>query len=518
MEEITFKQDIIDKEILRAKLLGSLLSFTKTMFKCLTSRDFIVSQPLDRESHQITICKLLTKIQNLEILRSTINVQPGSGKSTLLSMFTAWSLAKYPDSNFLYITRSHELATSHTHFIKRIMELPIYKYLFDVEIMQDSRAKDSFKTLQGGGVKGFGSGGAITGQDAGLPFLNRFSGAIIIDDIHKPDEVHSDNLRNKVINNYFETIKTRCRGINVPIINISQRLHEDDFTGFILSGKDTDVWHTTILKSLDENNNALYPEVIGTKELLLLKEKSPYVFASQYQQDPIDSNNSIFKKEWFVLLEKEPEFICTFILCDTAETDKSYNDPTVFSFFGVYFIEEFGVKTNKIGVHVINCVEIRVEPKDLIPNFIEFYQQCLNHKTLPHFLGIEKKSTGVTLISNLSEVRTLVIKEIERNRSSGSKTTRFLKSQYYVASKLISLTKNEPYSYLVINHMCKITANNSHKHDDICDTVSDAIDIVLVNQNFYKQYVKEDNNILKSFNSSMNNKLKLGKKRNERII
>ncbi len=71
-----------------------------------------------------------------------------------------------------------------------------------------------------------------------LPGLERFSGAVIIDDAHKPDEVHSDTIRQSVIDNYRETIQQRCRGINVPIIFIGQRLHEDDLAAYLINAKD----------------------------------------------------------------------------------------------------------------------------------------------------------------------------------------------------------------------------------------------------------------------------------------
>src|SRR5690606_18544654 len=147
----------------------------------------------------------------------------------------------------------------------------------------------------GGSIKAFGAAGAITGQDAGLPNLDRFSGALIIDDAHKPDEVHSDTIREKVIQNYKETIVQRRRGVNVPMIFIGQRLHEQDLPAFLMSGDDEFIWDKCILKAIDDAGNALFPE-INTKEYLLEKQlKSPYVYASQFQQDPIPAGGALFK-------------------------------------------------------------------------------------------------------------------------------------------------------------------------------------------------------------------------------
>jgi predicted phage terminase large subunit-like protein len=474
-----------EKEEMASRLRGSLLEFTRYFFQHITGREFIVSNPIGRESHHITVCRTLTKVRRLESLREIINVPPGCGKSTFLCMFVAWCWSEYPDCNFLYISYGHELASKHTAFIKSIVSSRMYGYLFGVFLDPNSRAKDSFKTTKGGSIKAFGSSGAITGQDAGLPGLDRMSGAVLLDDAHKPDEAHSDTIRESVIRNYDETIRQRPRGINVPIVSVGQCVHEADLTAYFMSGKDVDIWNRTVLKGLDEAGNALYPEMMPKQKLLALQEKSPYVFAAQYQQDPLPAGGGLFKPEWFVMLDEEPTIISTFITADTSETDKSWNDATVFSMFGVYEIETFGKKTGELGIHWIDCVEIRIEPKDLKEAFIDFYANCTLHKCPPMMAAIERKSTGVTLVNVLRDMRGLTIREIERTKASGSKTQRFLEIQPYIASKRVSFTSNSKHSEMCINHMAKITANNTHRFDDIADTLSDGIRIALIEKTLY---------------------------------
>lgn len=460
----------IEKEELASELKGSLLRFTQFFYPLLTSRDFIVSNPHGRESHHVTLCRALTQAARLQIpdQRLMINISPGAGKSTMLAMWVAWCLAQYPFSRFLYISYSKVLAAKHTDTIKRIVQLPHYKYLFNVQIRHDSKAKDSWQTTAGGAVSAFGSSGAITGQDAGLPGLPHFSGAAIMDDMHKPDEVFSDTIRAGVIDNYKDTIQQRMRGINVPIIFIGQRLHEDDLAAYLLSGKDGYKWLPVIIKSIDAAGNAMYPEAQPLSMLKIKQERDPYVFASQYQQDPIPAGGALFKPEWFEILDEEPTMLLTFITADTAETNKSWNDATVFSFFGVYEIEIFGKKTGELGLHWLDCQELRIEPKDLKGAFIEFWQGCMTHPKPPLMAAIEKKSTGVTLVSVLQEMRGLQIRQIERTRASGSKTQRFLEIQPYVASKRVSFTDGARHAKMCLDHMSKITANNSHRHDDVC--------------------------------------------------
>lgn len=472
----------LPREQLAATLKGSLLEFTKTFYPLLTGREFITSLPLSREPHVITICRALTRAARLETTKLVINCPPGHGKSLLLCMWIAWTMAKYPDSKFLYISYSKSLSAKHTETIKRIMQLSHYGWLFDVKIRHDARGKEYFQTTAGGAVAAFGSTGSITGTDAGLPGLDRFSGAVIIDDAHKPDEASSETIRESVVSNYRETIQQRARGINVPTIFIGQRLHEADLAAYLLSGEDGHHWDRVILKSIDDAGNALYPEAFPLEMLRIRQERDIYVFASQHQQDPQPSGGALFKPDWFVLLDDEPHILATFITADTAETSKSYNDATVFSFWGLYEIETMGRKTGELGLHWLDCVELRVEPKDLRDEFLAFWQLCGRHPKPPMLAAIEKKSTGVTLVSVLQELRGMQIRDIQRTAASGSKTQRFLEIQPYVASKRISLPANGRHTKMCIEHMSRITANESHRFDDVADTASDAIKLALIDK------------------------------------
>ena len=494
----------------KARLLGSLLLFIQTFYKILTGRDFIVTQPVNRESHQIIICRELTKMFHLETANIVINVPPGHGKSTMLIYFIAWAMAHYPDSQHLYISYSKELAARHTFTIKQIMMLPYYRKLFGIEIRRDSSAKADFTTTQGGCVAAFGSEGAITGRDGGLPGMNRYSGCVVIDDPHKPDEVHSDTIRQRVIDNYNQTIKERRRSPNVPFCCMGQRLREEDLYEYLLNGNDGYYWNRVILKALDDAGNALNP-MVRTKEMLL-KEKqfNPYVFSAQHQQEPQPAGGGIFKEEWFTLLDDDPEILSTFITVDSAETKEEWNDATVFSFWGIYKIKQFNVDTELYGLHWINCVELRIEPKDLQNEFLQFYADCMRYHVKPLIAAIEKKSTGVTLCSILKEIQGLQIIEIKRTVDElidkkdsryVNKIARFLSIQQYIASKYVSFPKYSKHSEMCIKHMGKITANDTHAHDDIADTCYDAIKLALIDKIALSyKYNNEQDEIFDAFN------------------
>lgn len=471
--------DELAMDHMKAEYWGSLLLFTQVFYKLRSGHEFKLSEPICREPHVITLCRALTEVLEGKTKRLIINIPPRYGKSELVIHFIAWALSRYPDSQFLYISYAHMLAKKQTQTIRQIVNLPAYKKLFGIKLSDSSSAKDNFETLQGGCVYAAGAGGAITGRGAGLQHVDRFGGAVVIDDIHKPDDVSSDVMREGVVDWYYNTLQSRVNSSHTPIIFIGQRVHEQDLVATL---RETGDWTTVVLPALDVAGNALNPSQHDKPALLKLKKESPYVFAAQYQQDPQPAGGGIFKPEWFYLLDEEPACLATFITVDTAETDKTYNDATVFSFWGLYHICDQGLETDQLGLHWIDCVELHIEPKDLEGELKQFYTQTHQYRIKPQLIAIEKKSTGVTLLSLIKNWRGIEIRPIERTTQSGSKITRFLEIQPIIASQRVSLPRNGKHTSFCLNHCKKITVNNTHRYDDIADTLYDAIKLGLIDQ------------------------------------
>jgi predicted phage terminase large subunit-like protein len=483
---------------LRTDLLSDFFLFNRFIFKERTGRDFIVSNPPSNESHVKEICDCLEDVFFGRITHLLINCPPGWSKSELIKNFICWGKAWYPISNEIYISYSHELASAHTHTIKQTMQLPIYKKLFNIEINRDSSAKDFFKNSAGGATAAFGSSGPVTGRDAGLPGLDHYSGGVFIDDIHKPDEVHSSIIRKKIKRNFLETIEPRCRGHNIPIVMIGQRLHQDDLFNYLMNGEDGNNWIKVTITAIDCAGNARYPEIMPLEKIMKIKKYQPYVFASQYQQDPIPAGGGLYKEEYFTLLDEIPDILATFITADTAETDKEWNDKTVFSFWGLYKIKYKSIAFPDLyALHWLDCLQLQIEPKDLESEFLDFWSSCMTFKVKPQCAIIEKKSTGVTLVSVLKNVQGLKVIGIDRTIKSGSKTQRFIDMQKYIAAKQVSLPQNGKHTKMCIDHMTDITANDTHKFDDIADTCYDAVNAAFINKTItYQLSQKVDYNEL----------------------
>lgn len=496
------------------RLHRSLLAFIQDFYYLRTGRRFDLSDPIGRESHYLTICRALVKVMKGETNRLIINVPPRYGKTEILIHFVAWALSQYSDSNFLYVSYSLGLAKKQTKTIRQIVAMSEYRDIFDVQLSHETTAQGNFETSTNGSVYAAGADGEITGRGAGIKGSDRFGGCIVIDDIHKPSEVNSDTIRKSINDWYFNTLQSRLNDpVKTPIIFICQRLHEDDLVNNLIKTGD---WETIVIPALDSAGNALHPQMHDVAALKKMQETMPYVFSSQYQQDPMPAGGGIFKPEWFYEMDEEPDIVCTFITADTAETAKDYNDPTVFSFWGLYKVKHGDIDTDMLALHWIDCLEIRVEPKDLEKEFMTFYGGCMRYRVKPRIVAIEKKSTGVTLSSVLKNVRGLQVIDVERTKASGNKTTRFLEIQPIVAGRQVSIPKEGKHTVFVLEHMRKITANDSHRHDDIADTLYDAIKLGIMENvimTFTPARVQEDERVARGIMGTFQKVLELRSKR-----
>jgi predicted phage terminase large subunit-like protein len=480
---------------IRAKLQSDLTAFTAVFFKRLTGRGYIIPNPEEMESHVKQICDALTDVHEGRCKRLMIHVPPRAGKSNLVIFFIAWAMSISSKCNFIYASYGYDLVVKHTSLIREIMQLPDYKQLFGIELSRDTNSKDYFRTRDGGEVMGAGTGGAILGNGAGVRGCkNYFSGALIIDDAQNPDKIFISKTESDNIYNWY-TYKAldRLNGLDYqPIILICHRMGNNDLPQRIIENSRPGEWRRVVVPALyDNETKSFYPEEYSVDTLLDFKSRYKYLYHTKMQQSPLTDTTNLFPEQSFEIKNEEPEILFTFITADTAETEKTYNDPSVFSFFGVYKIE----KSNDLyGLHWIDCEEMWVEPKDLESRFMQFYSTCCQHKHPPSFVAIEKKSTGVTLLSVLKAYQGMEMVDVNRTSASKDKISRFISIQPYINKRLISFTKGAKHMSKCIEHCIQICPDGSHARDDIADTLYDGVKLGLMDKAILQRFVKTHDN------------------------
>ncbi|MES5668256.1 terminase, partial [Acinetobacter baumannii] len=113
------------------------------------------------------------------------NVPPRYSKTEIAVInFMAWCFGKNPDCEFIHISYSAMLAANNAFQIRTLVQEEAYRKVFpELTLRDDSKAKDFWRTSQGGVCYATGTGGTITGFGAGK-LRKGFGGCIIIDDPH----------------------------------------------------------------------------------------------------------------------------------------------------------------------------------------------------------------------------------------------------------------------------------------------------------------------------------------------
>ncbi len=248
-----------------------------------------------KNPHHKIVCDALTDVFEGRTKRLIINVPPRYSKTELAVVnFITWCLGKVPDAEFIHTSYSTRLAVNNSWQARELLTTDAYQEIFQTRLNSDSKAKDEWRTTAGGVMYATGAGGTITGYGAGKQ-REGFSGAIIIDDPHKPDEATSEVMRQGVIDWFQNTLESRKNSKDTPIVLIMQRLHENDLAGWLLAGKNGEEWTHVCLPAIQEDGTALWPEKHSIDDLRRMEEASPYVFAGQYMQRPAPLAGGLFK-------------------------------------------------------------------------------------------------------------------------------------------------------------------------------------------------------------------------------
>lgn len=296
----------------RIKCDNDLLYFTRFFFKAITGNKFIIGD------HHSVIANELKKVDNYERELLSINIPPRFSKTELAAVnYIARGIGINPSANYLYITASDDLRAQTSIAIRDIVTHPLYNLMYpELTLKKDQSAKNLWRTTQRGGLKTCTIFGQITGFGAGImketiEEIRSFEGCIVLDDINKVDDSQSANaISEKVTRVVFNTVLSRKNSKDTPIINIQQRVAEEDITGVFMkhfkydenTGNCKSSKHKfLVLPVVDKNNIPLWEWKHDLEDIERLKngEKTASTFMTQYMQDVSDLKGNLFKKEQF---------------------------------------------------------------------------------------------------------------------------------------------------------------------------------------------------------------------------
>lgn len=444
---------------------ADLLTFTRTMFRARKGADMMTA------SHHKPICDALERVVIGKTKRLIINIPPRAGKTEIAVInFMAWCMGNWPDSEFIHASYSKRLATANTYAVRATMMHEVYREIFDhTALSGDSKAKDEFRTEQGGIVYATGAEGSITGYGAGK-MRATFGGAIVIDDPHKAGEANSAIMRQNVIDWFSTTMESRKNSPDTPIIVIMQRLHENDLTGWLLGGGNGEHWDHLCIPAVNEQGESFWPEQFPLDMLERLKASNSYVYAGQYLQTPAPLGGGVFKEEWLRHWSVLPKMEYCMIYSDTAHKTGQENDRSWFQLWG---------KGKDGNIYLLDMIRGRWEAPQLLMNAKAFWDKSrAGAPATVRKLKIEDKASGIGLVQQLKQ-QGIPVEGIPRNRD---KVTRGYDAAPMVEAGRVYL----PERHEALSDMLhEIALFPVAAHDDAVDPFMDAIQDMLIERNHY---------------------------------
>lgn len=439
--------------------------------------------------HHRVMSETLDRVLRGEIHRLLITLPPGYTKTEFAVVnFIAKGFQLNPRARFIHSTFSDDLARENSDKVKSLIEGEEFQSLAAVTIRTDSKAKDRWKTEEGGGLLAKAAGGPITGFRAGYMDKKEFTGALVVDDPLKPDDAFSPKKRENVNRRATNTFRSRLAHERVPIIAIMQRLHEDDFAGHLLKGGTGEIWDHLDLPVMIEPgleypkewthgrpiDHGLPPGPLwGSKhsleEIEVLKADA-YTYNSQYRQRPSNIEGALFDmasfKEWHEL----PPMEFTRVYVDTAMKTGERNDYSVFQHWG---------KAQAGGIYLLNQIRGKWTAPQLEANARSFWAACHQVGWRPRGMLIEDKASGTGLIQSLSlpqqGKQPIPVEGIPRDKD---KYTRGLDAAPWITAGHVYLPAEAEYLYRLKAELQSFDGLGSG-HDDQVDPLMDAISDML---------------------------------------
>lgn len=271
---------------------------------------------------------------------------PQHGKScTVTETLPAWYLGHHPEGKVIVGCYNTEYSRKFGLSNRRLIEN--HGYLFNEKLSKESKSIEKFQLDNGyGSFLCAGLLAGITGNGGDL---------IIIDDpIKNAAEASSKTTRDKIWQEYLQTVRTRTSA-DAKVIVIMTPWHEDDLAGRIQKTEE----HLTVLKfpceCEDEEHDplgrkkgdALCPE-IGKNNAWLKDFKESFIrgdevvdgstgrraWQAMFQCSPVSEKGNLVKRDWWKFYDELPKLDRVLMSVDCAFKAADSNDYVAIQVWG----------------------------------------------------------------------------------------------------------------------------------------------------------------------------------------
>lgn len=351
-----------------------------------------------------------------------VNIPPRTSKTLIThTILLPWIWILDPTITMIVASFDEELILLNAQYSKDIINSAEYQWLFGdkYKIRRDFDSKGFFMNNYGGFKMSKTTGSNITGHKGQV---------IVTDDIQNPKTAESEVMRKTSTEYYSRSLYNRLTPVQYGVrINIQQRLHEHDLTGYLLDTNPDDYYHICLPAELSNLVKPVELREIYTNGLLdpirldsgilrsFKKTLGSRGYSGQYEQTPSPDEGGIIKSEWFDIVKadsivRDPINEPIHFFLDTAFTEKTENDPT-----GILACFKQGNY-----VYILDAISVYKDFPNLI-KFIQEYVAGFRYNNASK-IYVEPKASGQSIVQQLRA--TSMLNVIETPSPKDDKITR----------------------------------------------------------------------------------------------
>lgn len=435
--------------------------------------------------HLTAISKHLEAINKGHIRNLLINIPPRHMKSIQVAvMWPVFTWINRPDFRWLFASYAGSLSVRDSLKCRRLIESPWFQDLWGdrFQLTGDQNAKTFFENDHSGYRFATSVGASTTGHGGDC---------IVVDDPHNALEANSDAMRESTLEWWDQAMSTRLNNPKTGAkVVVMQRLHEKDLSGHILAqggwdhlclpaefekGRKLPVTSLGFKDPRTEEGELLWANRFGRDEIDQLKKQlGEYGASGQLQQRPSPAEGGLIKRDWFKLLESDkplPKIMFVLQSYDTAFTEKTQNDPTAATTWGI-------INTEKgKAVVLLDCWKDHLGYPELRKKMYEEYKSKYGDKDKSvDAVLIEEKGSGISLIQDL---RRAGVPIHSYNPGRADKVTRVHAVAPIIESGRVYLPeskKNPGHPPAWVDPlMHELLAFPNAEHDDMVDSLTQAL-------------------------------------------
>lgn len=257
-------------------------------------RDFFERRPFLYQ-----IAEQFQRIADGEIKSLAVSMPPRAGKSYITSLFCVWLIGCNPSGSVMRNSTTATLFNKFSYDVRGFIRDPRFTKVFpSVHLADDKQSVGGWNVTQAKQVTYFGNGvgGTIIGFGATL--------AAITDDLYKGHEDAMSETINDKIHRWYESAHLSRVEKDCPLIDIGTRWSESDVIG---SNIEDGYYESIITVPALVDGKSFCEDVKTTAEYEALKARTdPFIWNSEYQQEPIQLEGVVFPKDRIQYYDKLP--------------------------------------------------------------------------------------------------------------------------------------------------------------------------------------------------------------------